>query len=217
MFIRHRGYTVKDGSKRRNHALLEARNVDGKSRHFTLLNLGTDFKIPRSQWTALISHVKDRLKGQLSLPGHVDDACAQAVEDIADQLDQIGYNVYRKSVKHCFIDPEKTTHPDSRTFAGERVALHALRRMGFDQILLDMGLTEKWAKLACALVVAHMLNPSGEPQALEWMTKTSTILDLALPCSHEFDLAMRYESIFDLFLGCYGWQRCTLYHVIHPL
>jgi len=108
----------------------------------------------------------------------MDESYVQTVEAIAQQLMNRGYNVYRKSAMRCFIEPEKTTHPDTRTFAGERAALHVLRLMGLDTILLDLGLTDTQAKLTCALVIGRMLSPGSEANTLQWMTKTSSILDL---------------------------------------
>ncbi len=179
MFIRTRPYTLKNGEKRHGFGLVESRSVDGVTKHISLLNLGQDFAIPEAQWAHLTEEVETRLKGQKPLPFYEDDEAYQAaVDDIVQRLLDKGYDIHKRPNQKHFILPEKTTHPDSRTFAGERLALEALQQLGFPDLLATLGFSVKHTKLACALVVGRMLHPASERATHEWMLNRSTILEL---------------------------------------
>lgn len=185
MFIRPRSYKRKNGEAGRSFALVESYRKDGTTKHRTLLNLGQSFKIPQAQWGELTQCVAARLKGEACLPfREEDEAFRKAVDEIVQRLLEEGYDIHRKSKQRHFINPEQTTHPDSRTVGGERLILQTLEQLGLAQILRALNFPEKQVKLTFALIVARMLCPGSERKTHQWLRETSSVLqllDLKLP------------------------------------
>ena len=178
MFIRTRSRRLKNGKQYRGYALLESRRIDGISRHVTLLNLGQNFNIPKAQWGELTGHVEARLKGEKCLPFQEDEAFHNAVDDIVKRLHEAGYDIHKKANQRHLINLDEITHPNSRTVAGERLVLQALKLSRLDELLQDLGFPASHIKLACALIVGRALCPGSERHTHDWMINQSSILEL---------------------------------------
>ena len=177
MFIRTQTHRRKNGQDRRGFALVESRRIDGKSRNITLLNLGQQFDLPETQWADFTAQVEANLRGESDLPFH-GGHFQKWVNDTVKRLLDKGYDVnYKPNQRHLII-PDEISHPGSRTVGGERLALHALRLLGFPALLYDLGFPEKQVKLACAMIVGRMLSPGSERHTHDWMINTSSILGL---------------------------------------
>ena len=57
----------KDGSQYYTYRLVESRRTGNGVRQHTLLNLGTNFSLPREQWPDLAKRIEDILAGQQNL------------------------------------------------------------------------------------------------------------------------------------------------------
>jgi transposase len=177
MFIRTQTHRRKNGQDRRGFALVESRRVNGKSRNITLLNLGQEFDLPETQWADFTAQVEANLKGASDLPFH-GEHFERWVNDTVKRLLDKGYDVHYQPNQRHLIIPDEISHPGSRTVGGERLALHALRLLGFPELLYDLGFSAKQVKLACAMIVGRMLSPGSERHTHDWMLNTSSILGL---------------------------------------
>ena len=178
MFIRARNYTLKSGQPRQGFALIESRRIDGKPKHITLLNLGQDFNIPEEDWPELTRLVISRLKGQTCSPFQDEKPAQSVVEDIVNRLQHKGYDIYAEPDDRDAIITRKLHHTGARTVGGERLALKALELLGMANLLRTLAFPEKQVKLACAMIVGRMLAPGSERHTHQWMTHTSSILEL---------------------------------------
>ena len=177
MYVRAQTHRRKNGTTRQGFSLAETVRVNGQPRSKTLLNLGPDFDLPKERWNEFARHIEARLKAEPCLPFE-DEAFEKKVADTVQQLRDKGYDITKKTKKLHLIDPTQTTHSDSRTFAGERASLHAMEQLKLPDILVDVGLSERHAKLACALITGRMLSPGSERHTHDWMAHTSGILPL---------------------------------------
>ncbi len=76
------------------------------------------------------------------------------------------------------ILPNEIRHTQSRTVAGERMALEAIKQVKFLQILRDLNPSENHIKQVCALIVGRLLYLGSDRATHRWMTESSSILDL---------------------------------------
>jgi len=183
MYIRSREKRRKDGSLYRGFVLLESHRVGGVPKQKTLLNLGTEFAVPKSQWGDLTACVEARFKGESCLPFYQQDKQFQdAVDDLVTKLQDTGY---KKERHYHWINVDEIQHTDSRTVGGERLCLRVLDEIGFADVLGDLGFPDTHVKLACAQVIGRALCPGSELHTYDWLKNESSILellDMDLPC-----------------------------------
>ncbi len=177
MYIRSKSRTLKSGIKADTFSLVESHRVNGMSKQRTLLNLGQDFSIPQAQWRILSRLVMDGLRGYEPMFLE-DEALRKASQKIIHRLQAKGYDPDDPRDDRDSILTYEIHHTDTRTVGGERVALQALERLGFAEILQDLDLNEDQIHWATALVVGRMLSPGSERQTHEWMRDRSSILEL---------------------------------------
>ena len=67
---------------------------------------------------------------------------------------------------------------NARSVGSERLALASLDVSGLPGVLKDVGLSDRDARFAVALVVARMKHPSSEREALRWLETNSATLEL---------------------------------------
>ncbi len=180
IFIRTNKYCLKNGQARTGFALLQARRIEGQPTNRTVLNLGQDFSIPKSDWLQLAKQVVARLKGQSCTPFKEDDEHFQnTVDDIVKRLLDNGFDINAKHLDgRDTILTDKVHNPEAKTVGGERLALQALKLLGMEELLRELGFPENHIKLACALIVGRMLCPGSERHTHKWMTQASSILEL---------------------------------------
>ena len=65
---------------------------------------------------------------------------------------------------------------NARSVGSERLALGSLEALGLPGVLKDVGLSDRDARIAMALVVARMIHPSSEREALRWLETNSATL-----------------------------------------
>ncbi len=187
MFIRANRYTRKNGQERRTILLLQSQRIKGVCRHKTLLNLGQEFSIPKSDWPELIREVVARLKGQPTVAfAEKDQDFQHAVDDLVTRLLKQGFDIYAKPpVESIKVFPDQIEHTGSRTVAGERLAMEAIQQLKLPEILRQLNVPENHVHLACAVMVGRMLHPGSERATHHWMANTSSILELLstkMPC-----------------------------------
>ena len=67
---------------------------------------------------------------------------------------------------------------NGRSVGCERLALASLEALGLHGVLKDVGLSDRDARIAMALVIARMIHPSSEREALRWLETNSATLEL---------------------------------------
>ena len=177
MFIRAKPRTLKSGKTAYTYSLAESYRVHGAPRQRTLLNLGKEFNIPKQQWPTLMQLVQDDLRGEARLPLE-EEALVQASQDIIRKLKNKGYDIHDPRDDRDAILTNEIHHTDTRTVGGERVALQALRMLGFPEILRTLNFNQDQIHWAMVLVIGRMLSPGSERQTHDWACEHSSILDL---------------------------------------
>ena len=179
VFLRATKTHTKAGQPAHSVRLVESRRHGSSVRQKTLLNLGTSYSVPKHLWRQVAALTSDLLHGQPSLLS-VDPAVHQAAQDLLDRLRQRGLQP-ASSTDNCRfaqVDLDSLQHDAARSVGAERLCLQALEDLRFSELLLRQGTSLHDAKIASALLVARMLHPSSEREALRWLQRSSAVLEV---------------------------------------
>ena len=174
MFIRRIRTRTQNGTDYFAFRLVESKRIGDKVRQRTLLNLGSDFNLPKVQWSTLCIAIESCLSGQHTMVPFSDDIMHLA-EPIAASLapvDDGGVSEFRQ------LDLRSMRHTDTRSHGAETAALYALRKLGFEALLKRLGLGDKRIKLATAQVIARMVHPASELETYRWLNTDSATCEL---------------------------------------
>ena len=170
------------------------RNVrsDSGTRQIHLLNLGADFDVPPQRWPELVQLILDCDSSQLPL------------KPPDPPLLALAQRIHRCLLERSALHPGDdlaTVHLDSldhshvRSVGAERLALHALDQLAFRDALEAAGTAPRDARVATALVLARMLQPSSERAACDWLNSRSATLELlGLECARPLSLNKLYRT-----------------------
>ena len=180
MYIRATKTHTKGGKPAFSYRLSRSVRIGDKVRQETLLNLGVNYPVRREQWRDVVLVTEVLLAGQrpmLPVPADIQ----AAAEDLVHRLRAQGLAPAAPEPREravATVDLDTLEHADTRTVGGERVCLSGLSELGFGELLHAQGVRGRDARVAIALVVAKMLHPSSEREALRWLREDSAALEL---------------------------------------
>ena len=177
MYIKATKTHSKAGAPAYSHRLVQAGRVDGKVRHKTLLNLGTDFAVARDKWGEVASLAEDLLHGRVPLID-ADAGIRGAAEDIVRRLRARGFRAAGADERPsgeavATVDLDSLDHENPRSVGCERLCPKAL-----EDILGTLDVSGRDARIAAALLVARMIHPSSEREASRWLRTDSAAAEL---------------------------------------
>ena len=160
--------------------LVESRRVGSKVQQKTLLNLGASFLIPKPQWAELVEIIEAKLAGNEFLfePAPKLAAAAESIVQRlrSRELEKPTDESLDGDTAHIKLGSVEMDN--ARSVGSERLALASLEALGLPGVLKDVGLSDRDARIAMALVVARMIHPSSEREALRWLETNSATLEL---------------------------------------
>ena len=179
MYIRRTAIkSRKDGGQYYSYRLVESRRTEKGVRQHTLLNLGVDFSLPREQWPDLTKRIEAILGGQQSLFG-IDSDIERLAQEIAsrivlshqdvDDSDSIDY-------REVDLDTIELTRP--RSVGGEHVTLEALRSLGLDKKLGELGFNGPQTAAAMGTIIGRACHPGSEMATHAWLQERSGLGEL---------------------------------------
>ena len=163
--------------------LVESVRVEGQVRQRTLLNLGRHFDIPREQWAPLAQRIEQLVTRQGELvPMELDEqweAPAQRysarVIRAKAQLDE-GRSPSEADYQAVDINSLEMVRP--RSVAVEHVSLEALRQLGLDTKLQQLGFNGPQQAGAIGTIIGRMTAPGSELFTHRWLAEHSGLGEL---------------------------------------
>ena len=174
------------------HRLVESyRNQSNKVRQRTLLNLGSHFDFPKTQWKIIADRVEEILSGQGML-FEIDSSIekeAQRISKIlikkhADLTDEKNNAVekidHASSEKYDIqsVDVNSLEHKDVRKVGNEYVAYHAANQLNLINILKDQGFNDRQVYIAVATIISRLVQPGSELRTHRYLTEHSALDEL---------------------------------------
>ena len=175
-------HTDKDGQPVRSHRLVLSQRVGDRVRHRALLNLGTDYPVPKEKWKVVTDLAEALLLGRPPLLEAAPDVQA-AAEDIVAKLRARGFRPEAmqeeaRKPEVATVDLDTLEHENPRTVGCDRLCLKALDDLGFAEILHDLDIKGRDGRIASALIVARMVHPASERETSRWLRRDSAAAEL---------------------------------------
>jgi len=168
----------KDGSQYYTNRLVESRRTGNGVRQHTLLNLGTNFSLPREQWPDLAKRIEDILAGQ------------QYLFDIDCNIENLAHNLASRiiasqqdtsdseSIDYREVDLDSLEMGRARSVGSEHVTLEALRFLGLDAKLKELAFNGPQTAAAIGTIIGRACSPGSELATHEWLQERSGLGEL---------------------------------------
>ncbi len=179
MYIRRTSIkSRKDGSNYYSYRLVESKRTEKGVRQHTLLNLGADFALPREQWPELSKRIEGILSGQQSLFDINYDieqlAQSYAARIIASYQDT--EHLDNSDYREVDLDSLEMSRP--RSVGAEHPILEALRLLGLDVKLKELGFNGPQTAAAIGTIVGRCCEPGSELATHSWLQEKSGLGEL---------------------------------------
>ena len=191
MFIRRtQAQKRRAGGYYYTYRLVESQRIKNKVRQRTLLNLGTDFYLPKEKWPILTKRIQEIL------------GCQQSLFEIDCNIDKLARGIaarilVKQQEKGVQSDTDfREVNVDSlvmsrpRGVGCEHVTLEALRFLGLDSKLGELGFTRPQVALAIGTIVARACHPASERETHRWLQDQSGLGELI---GHDFEQSSLYK------------------------
>lgn len=175
------------------HRLVDGIRVGKAVKQRTLLNLGVRFDLPQAEWPALAARIEQLLHGQSSL---LANELSEVVETLAQryaaqliarqpQAPAAG-SVPALAGSVPAVAPSRFQQVDlatlelvrPRTVGVEHAALTAIRQLGFEQKLAQLGFNKPQRAAALGNVIGRMVAPASELATHAWLQQRTALGEL---------------------------------------
>ena len=138
-----------------------------------------NFAIPKAQWAELVEIIEARLAGNEFLfePAPELTAIAEAIVQKLRSREMVQMADEALVGDTANVQLDSLEMDNGRSVGCERLALEALESLRFPEALKDVGMSDRDARIAMAIVIARMVHPSSE-RAANWLETNSATLEL---------------------------------------
>ena len=187
MYIRKVTET-KFGNTYESYRIVESVRIDGKPRQRVLLNLGSDFALPKEQHKVLCDLIKEKL--------YFAD-CDYLIPQETHELDSLATSLVKSIVKkhsgkNIKISNSERTHQapffgvdldslgnnDIRSIGGEILCMDMIEKLQLEKKFQEFGFTKQDSKIAISTIVARLLHPGSDLSSWEWLKESSALDEL---------------------------------------
>lgn len=188
MFIREKTKKHK-GQEYIQYQLVESYRIKSGPRQDVILNLGTDFKLPKEKWWTLIPAIERKLSNQIELEMAEKDVEMEALAEhyakliVAEKLnketelkEKLKQKAEQKDLQ--LVDINSMANSDSRSIGAEQILVEEMKRFELDAILKEMEFSEKEVAEVKMLIAGRAVHPGSERETARWITDDSGIQEL---------------------------------------
>ncbi len=178
MYIRKSTRKYKKGKTYNNYLLVESIHTPKGPRQRVICSLGDLSPRPRSEWLKLAHKVEEALVGQ----GNWLEGEDPEVEDIICKVKEHRQRQTRRRTQSegeeqeddlvaVRVDRVATEH--NREAGPVHVGYQFWKRLGLDEILKDIGFSERARTLTCVMTMARLIHPCSEYAMPDWIRRTA--------------------------------------------
>jgi len=169
MYIRRTTIKGRKNSKQYfTYRIVESQRIGKKVRQHTILNIGTNFSLPRDKWPVLCSRINDIVSGQKTLFEGTEEI-EQLAQDYAARIIQNKPVEQDKDTDFHEIDINSIKSVRPRSVSCEHVALETFRLLGLDKKLKDLKFTGPQIATATGTIIGRMCNQGSELSTHYWL------------------------------------------------
>ena len=165
--------------------LVESVRTERGPRQRTLLNLGTDFTLPKEKWKEFANRVEEIITGQTPLFDYPEETetlakeCARKI--IHRQSSVLPEKEYPSSdylPDYQIVDVNSTENDQVRTIGAEHVVYHTIKELELDRRLAELKFNKPHMEAALGVIAARLINPASERKTHIWLKEMSGIDEL---------------------------------------
>ena len=191
MFIRQtKTRSTSDGGSYFTHRLVESKRVGAKVRQRTVLNLGTNFDLPKDLWPELCIRIEQILNSEQPIFA-TDPSIEKSAQHLYSQIIARRGEIKQLNDKDGTGDTGNFEEVDinsiqqikPRTVGAEHVSLEALKDLQFPQILEEAGFSGRQQAEALGNIIGRMCAPRSERATANWLKEKSALGELL---KHDF-------------------------------
>lgn len=183
MFIRRTNTRNRDtGEAYFTYRLVRAVRVGKLVSQRTLLNLGTHFDLPQTEWADLAGRIGEVLQGQTALPV-VNPAVEAQAQRYAAQLiarqgiaADTGDGAATERFQEVDLSTLELLRP--RRVGVEHAALSVLRQLRFEDKLAELGFNKPQIAASVGTVVGRIAAPASELATYDWLRQRTALGEL---------------------------------------
>ena len=208
MFIRRTQTRSGDSDQPYNtFRLVQTTRVGSKVKQSTLLNLGSHFNLPQSEWSALAQRIDELLRGQQSLlDATLSDTGQAMAQRYAAQLIALRPSAASitaaeaaraepsEAARYQEVDLDSLELVRPRSVGVEHAALSVMRQCGLEAKLADLGLNRPQIAACIGNIVGRMAHPGSELATHAWLQQHSALGELIGYDFETMDLNRLYRS-----------------------
>ena len=154
-----------------SYLLVESVSTPKGPRQRTVCSLGDLKPRPRSAWLKLVDRVEDALVGQGDLFDPADDEMQAIVAKVkAYRARRAAETDDDEVISVSANEVETEEHREGGTV---HVGHEFWKRLGLDEILRDLGLSERMCALVCVLIMNRLIDPKAEYAIPDWVRRTA--------------------------------------------
>jgi len=181
----------KDGGQYYTYRLVRSERVGKKVHQRTLLNLSTNFSLPREQWPELVSRIQSVIDGQIEIvktPQAIEELAQNYAAQIIQSRSESEADNEQLDYREVDIDSLEMVRP--RSVSCEHVALEALKFLELDKQLKKLGFNGPQLATAMGTVIGRMCNPASELATHYWLQNISGLGELI---DYDFNKSNMYK------------------------
>ncbi|MDR1501476.1 MAG: IS1634 family transposase [Prevotella sp.] len=178
MFIKStKFFNIKNGVTYNKYILARTKKVNGKYKHETILNLGSNFDLDREYWNALISRI-ETIISKTELLFKPSDKVEKLAQELAPKIvEALNYKDDSLSKKEelNLLSTSIESEMEVLTVGVSYLAITAFEHLGYKKIMEELGFPPNKIKMAIALVAARMERPGSEAATYRWLSRISAL------------------------------------------
>jgi transposase len=169
----------KDGGQYYTYRLVRSERVGKKVHQRTLLNLGTNFSLPRKQWPELVSRIQNVIDGQIEIV-KTPQAIEELAQNYAAQIIQSRHESKsdNEQLDYREVDIDSLAMVRPRSVSCEHVALEAFKALELDKQFKKLGFNGLQIATATGTIIGRMCNPGSELATHYWLQNVSGLGEL---------------------------------------
>lgn len=176
MYLR-KNTRIYKGKTYTNYLLVESIHTPKGPRQKVVCSLGDLSPRPRAQWLKLAHKVESALAGQPSLLAEQDPELKKIVDKVRKRQPQAPWRKVPEESREADdlvrVHTERVTTEGHREAGPVHVGYQFWVRLGLEEILAGIGMSERVRKLSCAMVMNRLIYPCSEHAMAGWIRRSA--------------------------------------------